>query len=304
MKTLLKFDSRILVLLMAVCIYSFGTAQTKIKVDRVKETMSKGNQPGYKVIIPDAGFAAIKDAWIMAVSKDFKTRVNESENEMMFKLCNDPNFIPIPFEVYSSLTQVDSSVQMISYFKIDTLFFDPATYPDAMNRDLINKKIEDYIVNFATVQYKAIIKGKIKKEEEKLKALEKTYTDLDTEQTNLEKSIANEEKSIAAMDEQIKVLTPQMEAQSSLAEQKRQGLSSITEKAALKAAEDELKNLDKDVKAKVKELEKINVEKSTIEGLISGTRNEIAQKEEKLKELSAQINAQKDVIKGLQSKIK
>ena len=304
MKTLLKFDRRILVLLMAVCMYSIGTAQTKIKVDRVKETMSKGNQPGYKVIIPDAGLAAIKDAWIMAVSKDFKTRVNESENEMMFKLCNNPAFIPIPFEIYSSLTQVDSSVQLISYFKIDTLFFDPVTYPDAMNRDQINKKIEDYIFNFATVHYKATIKGKIKTEDEKLKALEKSYSDLDAEKVNLEKSIEIEEKSIAAKDEQIKVLTPQMEAQSSLAEEKRQGLSAITEKTAKKVAEDELKDLDKDVRSKVKELEKINVKKSSIEGMISGTRNEIAQKKGKLEELSGQIKAQKDILKGLQGKIK
>ena len=49
-------------------------------------------------------------------------------------------------------------------------------------------------------------------------------------------------------------------AQSNLAEEKRQALSSITEKTAKKTAEDELRDLDKDVKAKVKELEKINVE--------------------------------------------
>lgn len=304
MKALLNPTRRMLLLMMAVGIFSIGSAQTKIKVDRVRETMSKGSQPGYKVVIPESPLAGMKDAWIKAVSKDFKTRVNESENEMMFKLCNDPNFIAIPFEIYTSVTQVDSNVQLISYFKIDTLFFDPATYPDAMNRDVINKKIEDYIVNFAMVQYKAIIKVKIKTEDEKLKTLEQSYTDLDGEQTNLKKSIENEEKSIAAKDEQIKVLTPQMEAQSNLAEEKRQALTSITEKTAKKAAEDELKDLDKDVKAKVKELEKINTEKSTIEGMISGTRNEIARKEEKLQELSAQIIAQKDVIKGLQSKIK
>lgn len=304
MNKLLRFERRILLFLVAVFICSIGTAQIKIKVDRVKETMSKGNQPGYKVIIPEAGLAMMKDAWIKVVSKDFKTRVNESENEMMFKLCNDLNFIAVPFEIYSTLTQVDSNVQVISFFKIDTLFFDPANYPDAMNRDQINKKIEDYISNFATLQYKAIVKGKIKTEGEKLKALEKSYSDLDAEKLVLVKSIENEEKAIAAMDEQIKVITPQMEAQSTLVEQKRQGLSSITEKSALKAAEDEVKNLDKVVKSKVKELEKINVEKSTIETRISGTRNEIAQKEEKLGELTSQINAQKSVIKGLQNKIK
>jgi hypothetical protein len=295
------------ILLVAMAIFAIphsGKSQVSIKVEQVKETMSKGENVGFKVMIPQATTENVKRAWIKQLEADTKAEALESGYEITIAGAVAPEISPNPVNIYSMITDIDSTIQILAFFEIDSAFFDPETYPDKLVKDKILNSITNYLRRFAVEQYKNAVEDELKMEEDKLKDLSKQLSDLENDQEKAEKSIKEEESNISSADDEIKALKAQSTQQGEQVTVKRLANLAITDKEAKKTAEKELKDLEKAKDKTDKDIEKLEKDKVTSKNNIEDHNKTIEESVEQQELLSGQIEEQEAVVVKVEAKLK
>jgi hypothetical protein len=279
-------------------------SQKDIAVEQIKETMSRGIQTGFKVIVPQANLDKVKKAWAKQIQKQVKQKPVEVEHEMRLDGALAPEISPDPINIYSLLTDVDSSIHLVAFFELDSgMFFDPETYPDALVGDKIVNAIQNYMRRFAVEQYIVAVEDELKMEEDNLKVLEKELDGLKKDKERMEKSTKEEEQNITMADDEIKILKGQKEQQLKAIENKRVAMATVTDKEAKKAGKAELKALEKARNKADKQLEKEEKQKIESKNQIQENEDGIEKNLQEQDELLLKIEGQEAVVEKVKVKL-
>jgi hypothetical protein len=293
-----------IILLCFLFIQKQGFSQQEIVVEQIKEKMSKGEQSGFMVVIPQANLDDVNKAWKKQLQQGVKSKAEEVGHEIHIHGALAPEIYPNPIDIYSLLTDVDSSIHLVSFFEIDSnLFFDPDSYPDRLVSDKIFNGIQNYLGRFAVDQYKLAVQNELKTEENMLRELDKQMDFLKKEQEKMEKSIKEEEQNITAADDEIKILNSQKEQYLKQIEEKRVSSAYITDKEVQKEAKKELKSLEKERDKIDNKLEKMEKSKVSSKNLIDDHEKAIEKNLEDQQELSQKIEHQELVISQVEQKL-
>jgi hypothetical protein len=267
--------------------------------------MSQGIQPGYQVIIPQAQLDDVKKAWAKLISTEVKSKPIEIEHEIHLNQAIASEISPDPINIYSLLTDVDSSIHLVAFYEIDSgYFFDSETYPDNLVSNKVFNGIQNYMRRFAVDQYVMAVEEELKLEENKLKELDRELTGLKKENEKMEKSIKEEEQNIIKADEEIKILLGQKEKQLEIIEEKRIANSLLTDKEAKKTARSEVKILEKERKKADRNIEKLEKDKVSSNNEIEENQKVIEENLEDQEVLVSRIEAQEAVIERVELKLK
>jgi hypothetical protein len=281
------------------------SSQDDIFVTKVKETMSQGEQPGYLVIIPQARLEVVKKEWARIISKEVKSKPIEIEHEIHLNGAIAEEISPDPINIYSLLTDVDSSIHLVAFYEIDSgFFFDPETYPDNLVSNKIFNGIQNYMRRFAAEQYIVAVEDELEIEEDKLKELNKELSGMKKEKEKMEKAIKEEEQNIIKADEEINILLNQKEQQLEVIEEKRISASLLIDKEVKKEAKAEVKILEKERKKADRNIEKLEKAKVTSKNKIKENEQDIDENMKDQEALVAKIEAQELVIEQVELKLK
>jgi len=281
-----------------------ATSQVNIKVEQVNETMSKGENAGFKVAIPQATMEEVKKAWVKLLQKDVKAKATDTGLEISITGAKAGEVSTTPVNIYSILRRADSSILLTAFFEIDSQFFDPATCPDPLVKEKTLIGIQNYLRHFAVEQYTHAVEEELNAEENKLADLNKQLNNLKNEEEKAEKSIKEEESSISSAEDEIRVLKAQSTQQSEQVQAKRLANLAITDKEAKKTAEKELKDLEKEKDKTDKQIEKLEKGKITSKNNIEDYEKEIKESQEQQETVSSQIEAQEAVVEEVEAKLK
>jgi len=281
-----------------------GYSQEGKDVESVYMTMSKGNQAGYKVVIPPTTMEEGKAAWISQVRQDFKANVTELNGEIIFNNAIARQFSANPIDIYSIMTPSDSNLSLIAFFVIDQVFFDTAIYQNGPQEEKIFHEICNYLQQFSADRFRHVIEKDLAAGETVLNNLEKQLSAMNKEHLKMNKSASKMENKITDMNEEIKFLENLRSAQMKQIEAKRLAPVPLTDKEAHEKGYAELDQLEK-AKAKTeKSLKKMERSKNSAQEKFDDYRKGLDEKLNEQTVLKEQINVQEQKVKQLKARIK
>jgi hypothetical protein len=281
-----------------------GYTQEEITVRQVKETISQGEQTGFEVIIPQANLDEVKKSWIKKIQQGVKSKALESGNEISIAGALVKEISLEPLNIYSLVTLVDSSVRLVAFFEMDSLFFDPEIYEDEKAGDKILGGIQAYLRTFAVDQYEFAVEEELKAEQAALKELNKQLQDIQKEEEKMESSIKDEENRISQAEEETRILKAEREKQTLVVEEKRIASATLIDKEAQKAAKDEIKAYEKERDKTDKEINKQEKAIENSKSKIKDYEKAIEEGAEQQELLTGQIEKQEEVVLQVEEKLK
>lgn len=276
-----------------------AAAQKPIVITEASESMSKGVQPAFTVEIPQAAIGQVEKDWLDYTGKGTKGKATFINGEHLQPAAVNTNISPTPFNVYAKLVDITGSVRLTAWFTAnDTLFFKGA------DDSVRNLAIEKYMRDFAAGEYRDAVKGELKGEQEKLKALEKDLAGIIKEEEKSTKKINESNRAIKKSQDNIAANNKSIENTSEkIATQKGMVERTASDANANKGAKQTLKDLENERK----KLQKDNVnENKNIEAQNKAIREEdrnTALIKERIAGKNAEIDKQKEKVKEVQTKL-
>ncbi len=258
MKNNLKFLLQLLILLIP---YSL-IAQTKIEVEEETRSMSKGKQPGYVVLIPEATVSEIKPELKKFLRKDSKSKIEEEDGEIYISGVENKSISPEKINIYTKLAESNDGVELTAFFtENDTAFISQSTNAESSNA------IKKYLKNFAVEQYKQIVKDQLSVQQRKQKDLEYQVENLIHQKQKSEqninqakRTIENNTHNIESLNKLLALKEDEILKQNGIVNSIK-GSGTEEEKLSLKnlkTMENEKKKLDRDREHAASESDKMN----------------------------------------------
>ena len=162
-----------LILLLFLASASSVFAQKKIEIEESPKLMSKGTYPSFAAEIPQAKLKDVDKAWRKYIATGTKGKIVEAGDEINLAGAVNKNISATTFNIYSKLLETTEGVRVTAWLNYgDSVYISKEQNND---KDLAAQK---YILDFANDQYREAVKVELKKEQEKIKALEGEMKDL------------------------------------------------------------------------------------------------------------------------------
>lgn len=275
-------------------------AQKEFTVTSVMKKMSRGEQPGFQVSIPEAKVKDVIADYKKQLQANTKIDAKEINGELVSNGVVNKNFSQQPFNVYSKFLETTEGVDVTVFFSEDNQTF----LNDSADADKViaaKKSVHD----FAVTEYKKIVNQKLEVQNDKLKDLQKNLEGLAEDEADNVKDIGKKQREIETYTSKIE---SNKAAQASKAEQVDRQQSTANEisdkkspeyKLAVKNLKDyqnEGKSLGKDSEKMAREIDKNKAEIKELEA-----KNEELQKQQ----VSAKekVDAQAQVVKAIEEEL-
>lgn len=263
-------------------------SQQQITVSVVRESMSKGTQPGFSVLIPESDLEQVKKDWIKTLQSDTKSKVLEVQHELQIIGANAPQISPRPINIYSILINRDSSVNLIAFYEVDSVFFDPENYVDKLIGEKIGNGIKSYLKKFAVEEYKKSVKKDIEVEEGKLRELEQQVEFYQKDTEKQEKNIKGREQDIRSAEDEITSLEIEKEQKITAIEAQKLSVAGATgetkkiQQGILKDLVRDKKKVDNGISKAKKDIVGYNADIRNYQDAVANNNAEIDKLEEKI----------------------
>ena len=166
-------------------------AQKEVVVTAVNKKMSRGEQPGFQVTIPEGKLKDITSAYKKQLEQNTKVDAKDIAGELVSYGVVNKNFSPKPFTVFSKFLETPDGVDMTVFVSEDSLNF-VSENSDADKLEALKKSIRD----FAVTQYKKIVAKKLEVETDKLNQLKKDLANKMEDESDNIKDISKKEREI------------------------------------------------------------------------------------------------------------
>jgi hypothetical protein len=229
------------------------SAQTQepIKVGISPSTTTVSSNPTYSVDIPQVTMKDVKKDWLSYTSKSSKGKATIENGEFVQQSAVNKNISPNPFFLYSNLTETTAGVRLNARIGFNDLH-QSSNITDSTQRLAFQK----YLHDFAVSEYKEVVTVQLKKEEHKLKDMEKDLAKLIKGGEKSIKTINSNDRSNERADDAIAINKKDIETSSDkITEQKTLVEITAEDPNAKKGAEKTLGNMEDDKKDLQKENE-------------------------------------------------
>jgi predicted nucleic acid-binding Zn-ribbon protein len=294
----------LLILLSLMIFFTFrGYSQKTIEVTHTRADMSKGNQAGYVVQVPQASLEDVRKDWKKLLESGTKSKAVGAGAEIDIRKVVNLEISPDTFNIYSILFAKDSTISLTAFFEIDSVFFEPSAKKDDLLNEKTDQSIRNYLRNFSVGEYRKAVEKELKAETKKLDDLEKDLSNLVKDKKNLEKSITKNEENIKQSEDLVKEYDHQSQLKMTEITTHETSMMSITDEAGKKEAKAKLKDLRK-------EKNKIGKQRANAQKDITGYKSDIEKANKDIyknmdnqKETQGLIDARQQVVNAVQAKL-
>jgi hypothetical protein len=290
----------IAILTLLVVLSAFGlNAQQPIKVYEDSISFSKHKHPGVVVTIPECSLESVQKHWEKEMESGTKSKAVYENGEWSIFGANLKKISPTPVNLFSKLVSQDSLVKMMVSIELkEDVFVEKGSYEAEL------ELMKNYLKKFAKDQYTEVADGQLKEEEKKLKDLNKELSSYQKDESDLEKSIRDAEKTIKEEQENLVVLNNEESTLSAEIIKQNQDLNQLTDGPAKEGMSKSIKDLDKQKKKLMNDIESGNKKISKAQDNIRDANSEIPKKQELQKELNEKVAAQEAVVRKFEEKLK
>lgn len=279
--------------------FSVSVAKAQKPITLSSDSVKFGNRyyPGFWLSIPEVSAADVKENWIKMIEKGTKSDVSATDNEMTLFGANIPGFKTGSSNIESKIAWKDSLTML--FVSVETA---RDVFVGTNSEDY--KALNKYLMDFAKDQYIDKAKSQLSAEEAILKDLEKQNKNAGRSQDKMEKkiqkaniSIKNEQDNIDRFNLELNTLDIRIGNTSS-------SLSVLPEGDSKTAIESDLKDLQKQKKKLLKNINSSQSRISKEEKNISNYNKDIDSQKDTQSDLSDRISQQKKVVSMYKQKIK
>ena len=268
------------------CMGTGSYAQKEISVVSVNRQMSRGEQPGFYVSIPEGKSRDVISSYKKRFELNPKATTKEIEGEFITYGVVNKEFSPGAFIIYSKIVETAEGVEMTVFVTEDSLTF----MGENSDGDKVNK-IKKTVLDFAVNEYRNVITRKLEVENDKLKQLRKDLDkQIDAENSNL-KDISSKQREIENYKSKIVENKSALAAKTDQISRQQKMIENISDKNSPEheLASKNLKNYQSDKKSMEKETEKM-------ERSIDDNEAEIRELERNNEELKKQQSDSKEKV--------
>jgi hypothetical protein len=300
MKLKTQIKTALFILLLPVLL----TAQDRMEVVQKTVSISKGEQPAYIVMVPQADIEQISKDWVKVIRQNTKSKVVETGHEFEILGTEIRDIIHKPINLYSALIRMDSSVKIIAAFEIDSSFFSYSEENKTVETEKTHHNIQNFMLDFAGEQYKNFVTQELSDAEKVLKTKNSEYKDIGRQIETLQKDIQENEQAIRNSQDLISSYEGENERKLAEINSKKESISSLSgDKELTKQAKDQLKELEKEKRGIENKIEKENKNIVGYQSKIKEYDRQIAESQEKQTAKSAEIKNQESLIDSIKTKL-
>lgn len=292
--------NKLAVLVVALVFAFSASAQREILVAQSIQACSKGEQPAYQVLIPEAKLKNVENGWKKKLKAKSKGKLESINGEWIIYGAVDNNIAPDGFNVFSKLLETTEGVILTAWFmRSDSVFISRNTVADK------SLAVEKYMRDFAVEEYRQVVQAELNAENKKLSDLESELKQLINTEEKANKKINENERSISRTKSEIR--SNEGDQKTKEAEVKKQkGVAEslkVTPGDAYKEAQKTLKQLEGELKKLVSENEKMHKQIDKMEAEIREEQRNIARSIQEQYQKRADIDKQKKVAKAVEEKL-
>ncbi len=221
-------------------------AQENIMVITTEKSMSRGKQPGFSVIIPQAKLKDVTSDWKKYVKQKGKSDYKERDDEYILYKTVIPEINSDSVILYTTFSALaDTAVELTSFIcSKDSVFFGSAGGDEETA-----KNYNTFVRNFAVNEYRNAVQEELKNEQRKLELLEDDLANLEKDNERSENKIHSNERTNDRIKDEIKGNLKLQEIKSSAISEQQAVVATYIEKSDLKKAEEKkLKEMEKEKK--------------------------------------------------------
>lgn len=278
-------------------------AQERIIVRQVTHQMSKGEQPGYEVNIPEANLASVKKEWMRYLEKNTKGDAVQKGHEIVLEHIVKEDISPDTTTIYSMILLGDDQLELHAFYEINDKFFRLSDDPATIKSQKIHRSIEAHLYDFAVDQYRNAVSEELDLEENHLKELESELKDIQKNIESLRKDIAGSVEQIKKHETEISLLEVEKEQYMEQLEGKRIESTAIKDKEEMKVHDKIVKGIEKSKRKVEKSIEKEKKKIISEEADISGYETSLKRNEKLEEEKLEEIREQREVISRVEEKL-
>lgn len=289
-----------LALLMIMILPMLLLAQTEVIFDEAPRPFTLGTQNSFQFDLKSLKSSGVEKDWMNYLKIGSKNKAQSLNGEVVMLGAVNTNISLYPFNVYSKLLETTEGVRMTVWFALnDTTYIAKDSISDQ------NLAAQKYLRDFAVTQIKKVAQLEVDAEKAKLKTLESELSNTIKEIEKSNKKISESNRTIDRNKDNIRAneldqanKVRQIQSQKQTVDNTRQAYGATNKAAqdALKDLEKEKSKLEKDKEKMSKEIdnanveirkeerniEKLNVEKSTKEAAIETQKAKVKEMEEKV----------------------
>ncbi|MBX2964713.1 MAG: hypothetical protein KF845_01115 [Cyclobacteriaceae bacterium] len=221
-------------------------------VEVVNSAMSKGQQSGFQVDIPEVAPDQVEKNLQNDIRNKTKSKVVKTDNEYSIQETLLSSISDKPLNVYAVLTKLDSSTRVVYFFEQDSVFVSGDADVNKANL------CKEYVRTFAINQYKEQTQKRIKDEKSKLDDLEKDLRKLMSQNQSMHADVKKLESGINNINMDIKANEGAQAIKTKEIYTQKEQVAMIKDKETKKTAEKVLDDLNKENKKLRNEHESLN----------------------------------------------
>lgn len=279
------------------------SGQEKIEVRTTLAKMSKGEQPGYVVDIPQSSLKKVQQNWMRKIQEGNAIKIKSSGQELVLLSAVKREFMPDTVNIYSIFIDRGNMISLYFFLEKDSVFFAPSEDKTLLSAEKTDHSIRNYLREFATAQYKMAVEVELSREKGTLKDLEDDMKNLQGKEDKIKRAIDDKVNAIELAERKVadKDLEIEMKNQEIITlSLSMQQINSITER---EAAMDKKKELEKDKKSMDKERLRLKRQISGYHTGIARNNRSISELQGKQAQKQQQIVARQAIVAGVQEKL-
>lgn len=252
------------------------SGQRPITITEDSLKFERSSMPAFSVKIPEVEYDKTVKEWTKLLQSNTKSKVVNDNGQLSIFGARIKDIYENPVNVYSTLDQVDSAVNMKVAFEMrkDEFISNPE-----------KEKAKTFLMNFAKDQYVSLVKDQLDAEKSNLSKLERDLSALEREQKRMEKSnrdnyelISAEKGRLDALNNQLASLSAELGSRTNPTENTGMGASYDNDPKRMKEVEKQVKQTTRDIR--------------TTEKKISKAENDV---DENKRQIPENINSQNDL---------
>ncbi len=300
----MTIKSQITSVLFVFLIPLFLIGQEKIEVVQKSVKMSQGEQPAYIVKVPQSNYDQVLKEWTKIIRQNTKSKVEETEHEIIIKGTQIPDISIDPINIYSAVINADSSVKIVAVYEIDSTFFSFTEEQADLQTEKTHHHIKHFMRGFAVEQYNYAVGVELSEAEKLLKTKNKELKELGKQNEVYQKEMKESEQNIKNSEDLISSYEQDNERKLSEINSEKESIASLSGDENLSdEAKDQLKVLEKEKWNIEDKLEKEQKNIVKYQSNIEDLTKYIEDNSEKQLEKKAEIDKQEDVVNATKTKL-
>ena len=263
----------------------------------IQSVMSKGENPGLQVDIPEVMPEDLQRAFEDAIRNKTKSKLIKVGEELSVQETIIEDISDFPMNVYAMIVKLDSGTRIISFFEDKGEFISEPSSPDKFTR------AREFLIRFGVKEYTQEVNGQVKAEQRKLDDVESDLKKLIRQNEKIHLSIKENESDIVNAELDIKANLKEQPMKDDEIIKQKSYINSIKDKEQKKDAEKDLKDLKRQ-KERLRE-DNVSFNKKIVEARanIEELETQLSQNQQEQKLMHEQVDAQRAWMKAMENKL-